>query len=145
MIKKLLLFPAFLLLGINVSGSLAQAPAGTLEVIATNGADHEKHLWSINGIVSMIMVRPNQTVPVTLQFTTDEAGTQVIAVPLDGGEIGGDDLLVQSTGIATFNFSPGPVPGRYRVEIHAGAEQHLLEFYVVDPNNPSRSNSQGSN
>ena len=125
-------------------GGLARLPAqsatgpasGVLEVIARNGADKEKHLFSSNGVVPMLMVRPNQVVPVTLQFPTVQAGTPVVALPLDGGKIGGGQLGVLPTGKTVFTFSPGPAFGRYRVEVRTPFEQHLLEFYVVDPNNP---------
>jgi hypothetical protein len=108
-----------------------------LEVIASNGADEEKHLFSEDGRVPMLMVRQNQTVPVTLQFPTTVAGTPVAATPLDGGRIEGGNL-VQPTGRALFTFSPGAIPGRYRVLVNIPSQQYLLEFYVVDPNQASR-------
>ena len=118
--------------------ALAQAPqpqptAAPLEVIGTNGANKEKHLFSHDGVVPLLMVRPNQTVPVTLQFATARAGTPVAAAPLDGGQIGGGNLVVLPTGRTIFTFSPGAVPGRYRVRVYMPPEQYLLEFYVVDP------------
>jgi len=116
MIKKLPLLAALLLLGLNLSRLPAQSPvepsSGALEVIATNGAGREKHLSSVNGVVPMVMVRPDQVVPVTLQFPAAAAGTSVAVVPLDGGQIGGDDLIVSPTGEAMFTFSPGALPGR---------------------------------
>jgi hypothetical protein len=126
--------------------SFAQASPATplaappsLEVIATNGAGSEKHLSSVNGVVPMVMVRPNQVVPVTLGFPTDKAGTPIAATPLDGGRINRDDLVVLPTGKVIFTFSPGPMPGRYRVMVQTLVERHLLEFYVVDPRHPPRS------
>ena len=86
----------------------------------------------------MLMVRPNQVVPVTLQFPSAWAGTPLAATPLDGGKIGGGGLVVLPTGRAMFTFSPGPVPGRYRVAVYMPGEQYLLEFYVVDPNHHPR-------
>ena len=140
MINKLPLFAALLLLGLNLSRLPAQPPAdpssSALEVIATNGADKEKHLPSINGIVPTVMVRPDQIVPVTLQFPAAAAGTPVSAVALDGGHIDAGDLLVLPTGKAMFTFRPGAAPGRYRVEVRTPGERHLLEFCVVDPNRP---------
>ena len=123
----------------SVLGAAPPAPGNaSLEVIAINGAGAEKHLTSLNGVVPMLMVRPNQVVPVTLQFPTASAGTPVAVVPLDGGSLGGGKLVVLPTGSAVFTFSPGPVPGRYRVMVQTPLERHLLEFYVVDPNNPPR-------
>jgi hypothetical protein len=115
-----------------------------LEVIAPNGADNEKHLLSEDGVVPMLMVRPNQTVPVTLQFPTTAAGMLVATSPLDGGQIGGGNLVVLSTGRAVFTFNPGPLPGRYRVLVNMPGQQYLLEFYVVDPNQASRQQRPGS-
>lgn len=108
----------------------------SLEVIATDGAGNEKHLSSINGIVPMVMVRPNQTVPITLQFPADKAGTQVAAMPLDGGSINRHDLVVLPTGRVIFTFKPSAAPGRYRLLVRTPFEEHVLEFYVVDPANP---------
>ena len=83
----------------------------------------------------MLMVRPNQTVPVTLQFPATAAGTPVALAPLDGGRVsGGGNGVVLPTGRILFTFSPGASPGRYRVMLYLPGEQHLLEFYVVDPN-----------
>ena len=110
------------------------SPAPSLEMIATNGAGREKHLFSQNGVVPMLMVRPNQTVPVTLQFPAAMAGTPVAVSPLDGGRIGGGNGVVLPTGRTLFTFSPGAMPGRYRVALYIPGEQYLLEFYVVDPN-----------
>jgi hypothetical protein len=140
MIKALPLFIALLLLSLSLSRLPAQSFAGpasgSLEVIATNGAGKERHLSSIAGVVPMLMVRPNQVVPVTLQFPAAMAGTQLAAVPLDGGRVGGGNLVVLPTGRTLFTFSPGAMPGRYRVMVYVPGEQYLLEFYVVDPNNP---------
>jgi hypothetical protein len=108
-----------------------------LEVIATNGAGKETHGSSINGIVPMVMVRQNQTVPVTLQFPTDAAGRPVGITALDGGTISGGTPAILPTGKFVFTFSPGAAPGRYRVLVRMSVEEHLLEFYVVDPANPS--------
>jgi uncharacterized membrane protein len=107
-------------------------------MIAPNGAGREKHLSSLNGVVPMLMVRPHQVVPVTLQFPAAAAGTTVAVTPLDGGRIGGGNGVVLPTGRTLFTFSPGPMPGRYRVAVYMPGEQYLLEFYVVDPNHHPR-------
>jgi hypothetical protein len=118
----------------------AQAPLGPapsqLEVIATNGAGVEKHLVSQNGRVPLLMVRPHQAVPITLQFSSDKAGQLVAAMPLDGGQVIGGNLVVLPTGKVVFVFKPAPAFGRYRLIVQTPVEQYLLEFYVVDPNNP---------
>jgi hypothetical protein len=156
MIKTLPLLAGLIALGLNgltVGQLYAQGPApGTnnaenaapLEVIATNGAGQEKHLFSHDGVVPMLMVRPNQVVPVTLQFPTAKAGTPVAAAPLDGGQIGGGTPTVLPTGRVVLTFSPGSMPGRYRLLVQTPVEQHLLEFYVVDPANPPWQRRPGS-
>jgi hypothetical protein len=116
----------------------------SLEVIATNGAGVEKHLFSQGDVVPMLMIRQNQTVPVTLQFPSARPGTQLAAVPLDGGQIGGGNLVVLPTSRTAFTFSPGAEPGRYRVMVYMPPKQYLLEFYVVDPNHPPRQQRPGS-
>ena len=114
-------------------------------MIATNGAGREKHLPSINGVVPMLMVRPNQTVPVTLQFPSAQAGTPVAVTALDGGRIsGGGNGVVLPTGRMLFTFSPGAMPGRYRVMVYLPGQQNLLEFYVVDPAHPPQQHRPGS-
>jgi hypothetical protein len=138
MIKKRLLLSSILLCaGLNVARSQLPSPVEPqLEVIATDGAGREKHLPSINGVVPMVMVRPNQTVPITLQFPSDKAGTRVAAMPLDGGSINRNDLVVLPTGRVIFTFKPSAAPGRYRLLVQTPSEQHVLSFYVVDPANP---------
>lgn len=141
------LFRSLLLLGFGCLRLQAQAPIpsppGPLEVIANNGADQEQHLPSLNGVVPLLMIRPNQVVPVTLQFPTDKAGMAVAAMPMDGGEVLGGQLVILPTGKTVFTFKPGVAPGRYRVVVKTPVEEHLLEFYVVDPNNPPRRPARG--
>jgi hypothetical protein len=139
MIKKLALSTTLLFAGLDLALSQVPAPipaAPQLEVITTDGAGTEKHLSSINGIVPMVMVRQNQTVPITLQFPSDKAGTRVAAMPLDGGSINDNDLVVLPTGRVVFTFKPSAAPGRYRLLVQTPSEQHVLSFYVVDPANP---------
>jgi hypothetical protein len=153
MINKALLLSvilaSFALSSIALREASAQSPSAVpapsavpLEVIARNGADEEKHLFSEDGRVPMVMVRPNQTVPITLQFPSDKAGTLVAAMPLDGGSINRNDLVVLPTGGVIFTFTPSAAPGRYRLLVQTPSEQHVLEFYVVDPANPPFKASQ---
>jgi hypothetical protein len=109
-----------------------------LEVIARNGADKDKHLPSINGVVPAVMARPDQTVPVTLQFPSAQAGTPVAVVPLDGGRIESGNRVVLPNGKVMFTFRPGALSGRFRVMVHTPAEHHALEFCVIDPNHDPR-------
>jgi len=138
-----ILFPLALVVFAEVSftqASPATPPATppSLEVTATNGDGKDEQNVSRNGRVPLVLVRPNQVVPVTLQFPSEKAGLPVAATPLDGGEVNGGRLVVLPTGKVIFTFKPGPTPGRYRLLVQTPVEQHLLEFYVVDPNNPIR-------
>jgi hypothetical protein len=112
----------------------ATAPAA-LEVIANNGAGVEKHLLSHGGFVGQLVIRPNQAVPVTLQFASDKIGSPLAVVPMDGGEINHGDLAVSPTGMALFTFR-AQSPGLYRVMVQLSSEQHRIEFFVLDPNRP---------
>jgi hypothetical protein len=103
-----------------------------LEMIATNGAGVEKHLFSHNGVVDQLVVNPNQAVPVTLQFPLDKAGTRVAVGSLDGGEVNASNLVLP-TGKLTFTFR-GQSPGLYRLLVQLPTEQYRLEIYVIDPN-----------
>ncbi len=146
----LALLAGICLLSLQAPSVLATPPvsgttAPSLEVIATNGAGKETHLQSLNGRVPLVLVRPNQVVPVTLQFPSEKAGFPVAATPIDGGEVDGGRLVILPTGKVIFTFKPGPAPGRYRLLVQTPVEQHLLEFYVVDPNNPIRRSSARHN
>src|SRR4051812_909501 len=102
-----ILFPVTLMVFAGVSFAQVSPPrAPSLEVIATNGADREVHRTSFNGVVPLVRVRQNQTVPITLQFPSDKAGTPVAATPLDGGGVNRDDLVVLPTGKVIFTFRP---------------------------------------
>jgi hypothetical protein len=135
-LRRSLFASALCVIGLLVFASEALSDPGPLEVIATDGAGNEKHLSSINGMVPLVVVKLDQTVPITLQFPSDKAGTPVAATPLDGGRINRNDLVVLPTGKVIFTFKPSPAPGRYRLWVQTPSEQHVLSFYVVDPANP---------
>jgi hypothetical protein len=129
----------FCFLSLQTSSVLATPPVPettppSLEMIATNGGGEEKHLFSHNGVVSQLVVNPNQAVPVTLQFPVDKAGTRVAVGCLDGGEVNGNDLILP-TGKLNFTFR-GESPGLYRLLVQLPIEQYRLEIYVIDPKHP---------
>jgi len=137
---------AVFLVTISLSAlTTSELPAGpptpddaSLEVIATNGAGVEKHLFSQAGFVGQLVIKPNQAVPVTLQFSGDKIGMPIAIGSRDGGELNGDDRVVSPTGKVLFTFR-GTAPGLYRVTVQLPTEQHRIEFYVLDPNYPRRS------
>jgi hypothetical protein len=131
-----------ILLATHVWAASLPAPvSNSLEVIATNGDGNAEHNVSRDGRVPLVLVRPNQAVPVTLQFPSEKAGFPVAATALDGGEVNEQRLIILPTGKLLFTFKPGVAPGRYRLLVQTPVERHLLEFYVVDPNNPIRKSS----
>jgi hypothetical protein len=106
-------------------------------MIAINGAGVVKHLVSQAGFVGQLVIKPNQAVPVTLQFSSDKIGMPIAISSLDGGEINADNRVVSPTGNVLFTFR-GVAPGLYRVVVRLPTEQHRIEFYVLDPNHPRR-------
>ncbi|MEY2506284.1 MAG: hypothetical protein QOH01_613 [Verrucomicrobiota bacterium] len=106
-------------------------------MIANNGAGVEKHLVSQDGLIGQLAIKPNQGVPVTLQFSSDKAGMPIAIASLDGGEINGDNRRVLPTGKVLFVFRAA-APGLYRVVVQLPGEQHRIEFYVVDPDHPRK-------
>jgi hypothetical protein len=106
-------------------------------MFAKNGAGVEKHLVSQAGFVGQLVIKPNQPVPVTLQFSGDKIGMPIAIGSLDGGELNGDNRVVSSAGKVMFIFR-GTAPGLYRVMVRLPTEQHRIEFYVLDPNHQRR-------
>ena len=137
---KKIVFP----LGLAVAASLSTlyasppatpSPAPYLELIATDGGGVEKHLFSHSGVVDQLVVKPNQAIPVTLQFPADKAGTPVAVGSLDGGEVAGGKVVILPTGKLIFTFR-GQSPGLYRLLVQLAAEQYRLQIFVIDPNRP---------
>ena len=148
MIRKFRLFAALLVAGSTIGHAqmviqFDQAQS-QMEVITINGADKEQRLASVDGRVRLVLVRPNQIIPITLQFPTDKAGARVGATPLDGGSVSGGTPMVLPTGKVVFTFSPRSEPGRYRLLVQTPGEQHLLEFYVVDATHHPRFQRPGT-
>jgi hypothetical protein len=148
MIRTFSLFAALLLAGLATGhGQMVirnDQAQSQLEVIANNGADKPTRLQSVDGLVPLVLVRPNQTVPITLQFPIEKAGTPIAATPLDGGTVKGGTPMVLPTGKVVLTFRPGPTPGRYRLLVRTPLEQHLLEFYVVDATHHPRFQPPGN-
>jgi hypothetical protein len=139
--KTKLLLIIYSICAAGLHGVKAEAPAGPvpsqLEVIATNGAGVEKHLVSQAGFAGQLVIKPNQAVPVKLQFSSDKNGMPVAITSLDGGDINGDDAVISPVGKALFTFR-ATAPGLYRVVVQLPTERHRIEFYVLDPNHPRR-------
>jgi hypothetical protein len=111
--------------------------AGSIELTATDGGGTERHLVSNAGLLSQLVLNPNQNVPVTLQFPSDKIGMPVAVGSLDGGEVTGAQPTVLPTGKMLFTFR-GTAPGLYRLLVRLPAEQYRLEVYVIDPHHPRR-------
>lgn len=121
----------------SLAPSPSQTSAGSLALTATDGGGTRRHLVSHAGLVSQVVVNPNQPVPVTLQFPSDKIGMSVAVGSLDGGEVTSAQPTVLPTGKMLFTFR-GSAPGLYRLVVQLPAEQYHLEFYVIDPNRPRR-------
>lgn len=63
---------------------------------------------------------------------------QAIAVSaMDGGRLRGTEALeIGSEGDTQFDYEGADVPGLYRVVVLAGDTQYILQFYVLDLENP---------
>jgi hypothetical protein len=85
--------------------------------------------------VPTVMLSPNQSAAITLQFSSDKVGAPVMVGTYDGGQISGMDqpVFVPADGAVPFSFQPGGGRGTYRVMVMVGGEQHLLRFNVKAP------------
>ena len=108
-----------------VASPVPEATAPSLTLIANNGAGVEKHLISQAGFVGQLVIKPNQAVPVRLQFSSDKIGMPIAISSLDGGEINGDNRVVSPAGNVLFTFR-GVAPGLYRVVVRLPTEQHRI-------------------
>lgn len=92
------------------------------------------------GRFRLVGLHANETVDIALQFPAGVPGTSLMAQPLDGGTILSFSIAngtVASRGLALMRFQAGSQPGLYRVHI-PGLGAPLLQFWVADPDNPSR-------
>ena len=91
------------------------------------------------GLSDRIGLQPGQTVAVTVQLTTAQAGRTVALDPLDGGKIGGGTrtATVAADGSFTFTFQAPTAPGIAQVSIRDHAQEIGIQFWVNDPQNPA--------
>ena len=119
------------------------------------GEGQEAHFESHSGSIGVISVQPDEIMPMSLRFPNDKIGLPVAVAPVDGGEVVGmasvsnlavngagqftfeyepkEALSVDNEGLVRFGFQPLHHPGLYRLMVQLPGEQHVLQFYVVDP------------
>jgi hypothetical protein len=106
-------------------------------VIASNSG-RERRLNGQNGYIGRAGLRPRQLVRVSLGFPVGLAGGSVAVLSPDGGAILPplEALRIMPDGTVSFLFEPGAHHGLYRVFVEVVGQRHLLEFYVMDLENP---------
>jgi hypothetical protein len=75
---------------------------------------------------------------VAVQFRVQTGVTSATAESLDGAVLsdGAGNISVASDGLASFQIQLGSKPGLYRVSLTGGNSSAVLQYWVVDPNNP---------
>lgn len=131
-----------------------------VDLVISYGDGTETHLPSHRGMVEPVSLRPDQLRPFFLQFPREKVGMPVAFAPLDGGEVipmasvtdlavsangtftfnyeQAEELSVDGDGIVRFGFQSSHEPGRYRVMVQLPGEQHILQFYVINPGTPAQ-------
>jgi hypothetical protein len=135
--------------------------ADPVVLIISYGGGSEARFESHRGIVGVVSMHPDEMMPLSLQFTSDKVGLPVAIAPVDGGDVVGmesvsnlavngngqftfnyepkDALSVDNDGLVHFGFQPVHHPGLYRLMVQLPGEQHVLNFYVIDPDHPAQS------
>ncbi len=90
------------------------------------------------GNFERVGLRHDQTVDITVKYSTAAAGQAITVEALDGGQIiaAPKKLIVGSDGAIHFKFRVGHQPGIYQVALHNGAQELGLQFWVTDEANP---------
>jgi hypothetical protein len=109
------------------------------------------------GIFQCVGIPANQKMDVTVHFPTGQKTGTVNVEAIDGGlvnisppfalsgavgplPVGARPLpqgVISATGLFTFTFQPGTGPGRYQVRLQTAGKVLGLQFWVLDPRNPS--------
>jgi hypothetical protein len=114
----------------------AQLPDEDLTVVVTSASGTERYLESYSHVLDRAGLGPNQTVALTLQFSSGHKGKPVMVSALDGGGLaasnGMENLLVGEDGTVALSFQAGAAPGLYRLLVQLGVNAYRLEFYVLD-------------
>ena len=90
------------------------------------------------GAFDRVGLRPDQTVDVTVQYSTADAGRIITVEALDGGAVvaPGKTLGVAADGTIHFKFRAGHQPGIYQIALHNRAQELGLHFWVMDDQHP---------
>jgi hypothetical protein len=109
------------------------AAPGTTFTVFFNGGSYV--VATSNDLVGL---QPNQVVDVAVQFSADKGGHTVTAEPLDGGRVIGpsNKLVVAADGTFRFKFQAGQDPGISQINLHDGAQETGLQFWVLNQQDP---------
>ncbi|HZE57540.1 MAG TPA: hypothetical protein VE031_06780 [Chthoniobacterales bacterium] len=81
----------------------------------------------------------DQTVEITVQYSTADAGQGITVEALDGGAIvaPAKNLIVAADGTIHFKFRAGHQPGVYQIALGNGVQELGLQFWVLDEEHPA--------
>jgi len=89
------------------------------------------------GRFPLVALHPNEVVDVAMQFPAVLPNTPLTAQSLDGGTVTSFSRSSGGSGsLASIRFRAGARPGLYRVVVPGLGGSALLQFWVIDPNNP---------
>jgi hypothetical protein len=123
-----------------VTPELPPLPAeGSMNALIVSSSGQARRLTGFNGYVGRAGLRPRQAVRVTLVCPVSLKGQPIsVFSPGGGGPVSPNDArTVHLDGTASFVFQAAANHGLYRVFVQAGAQQNLIEFYVLDLEHPS--------
>jgi hypothetical protein len=128
----------------------------SVDLVISYGEGGEARIASHRGVFEPVCLLPNQLTPMSLQFSRTKEGMPVGLAPLDGGTVIPMDsvlnievsangiftfsyeeartLNVDGDGFVRFGFQSTNTPGLHRVLVQLPGEQHILQFYIIDPN-----------
>jgi flagellar hook protein FlgE len=94
--------------------------------------------YSRHGSFDRVGLRHDQTVDITVQYSTANAGQTITVEPLDGGQIvaPAKNLVVGNDGAIHFKFHAGHQPGVYQIALRNGGQELGLQFWVRDEDHP---------
>jgi len=85
-----------------------------------------------------VSILPNEVIGIALQVPLASAGHLITAEPLDGARLlNGNQARVATDGTLLFRLQGLDHPGVCRISLHDGAVETILEFWILDTQNPS--------
>ncbi len=142
--KKLLSAASGAFFALLCSSDLAAQPPPTstanesVTAVIASSSGRERRLNGQNGYIGRAGLRPRQPVRVRLGFPVELAGGSAVVLSPDGGALlpPQEAVKIKADGTVSFLFEAGAHHGLYRVFVEVLGQRHLLEFYVMDLENP---------